>query len=428
METAVLALFAASLAACLVSGLSILWALLLGFILFFACGLRRHTARDMLLMAWNGVKTVRSVLFIFLLIGVITALWRACGTIPSIVSLAVPFCGPQWMVLASFLLCAAVSFLTGTSFGTAATMGVICAALADSMGVPALYIGGAVLSGAFFGDRWSPMSTSALLVAALTKTKLYDNLPLIWRTGLAPLLIACAAFGAAGALLPSHSGASDAASLFAASFDLHPAVLLPAAAVLLLSLLRVNVKTAMAVSILLAAALAVCLQHVPAAELLRMAVFGYHPAGRLEALLGGGGLLSMAKVFCIVCLSSSYAGIFAGTGMLRGLQKQAVRAARRLHPYGAVLAVSVISSMIACNQTLAIMLTHQLCGKLLPHRQDMMTALENTAVPVPALIPWSIAGAVPLAAIGAPGTSLLTAWYLWAVVLWNLFTSLKKEK
>ena len=211
------------------------------------------------------------------------------------------------------------------------------------------------------------MSTSALLVAALTKTKLYDNLPLIWRTGLAPLLIACAAFGAAGALLPSHSGASDAAALFAASFDLHPAVLLPAAAVLLLSLLRVNVKTAMAVSILLAAALAVCLQHVSAAELLRMAVFGmavfgYHPAGRLEALLGGGGLLSMAKVFCIVCLSSSYAGIFAGTGMLRGLQKQAVRAARRLHPYGAVLAVSVISSMIACNQTLAIMLTHQLCG------------------------------------------------------------------
>ncbi len=265
METAVLALFAASLAACLASGLSILWALLLGFILFFACGLRRHTARDMLLMAWNGVKTVRSVLFIFLLIGVITALWRACGTIPSIVSLAVPFCGPQWMVLASFLLCAAVSFLTGTSFGTAATMGVICAALADSMGVPALYIGGAVLSGAFFGDRWSPMSTSALLVAALTKTKLYDNLPLIWRTGLAPFLIACAAFGAAGALLPSHSGASDAAALFAASFDLHPAVLLPAAAVLLLSLLRVNVKTAMAVSILLAAALAVCLQHVSAA-------------------------------------------------------------------------------------------------------------------------------------------------------------------
>lgn len=150
-----------------------------------------------------------------------------------------------------------------------------------------------------------------------------------------------------------------------------------------------------------------------------MAVFGYHPAGRLEALLGGGGLLSMAKVFCIVCLSSSYAGIFAGTGMLRGLQKQAVRAA---------LAVSVISFMIACNQTLAIMLTHQLCGELLPHRQDMMTALENTAVPVPALIPWSIAGAVPLAAIGASETSLLTAWYLWAVVLWNLFTSLKKEK
>ena len=79
-------------------------------------------------------------------------------------------------VLVTFLLCCVISALTGTAFGTAATMGVICTTMAGSMGIPILYSGGAVLAGSFFGDRCSPMSTSALLVSTVTKTDLYRNI------------------------------------------------------------------------------------------------------------------------------------------------------------------------------------------------------------------------------------------------------------
>ncbi|MBQ3283025.1 MAG: sodium:proton antiporter, partial [Atopobiaceae bacterium] len=78
--------------------------------------------------------------------------------------------------------------LMGSSFGTAATMGVICMAIGTAMGVSPALMGGAILSGRFFGDRCSPMSSSAALVATLTKTKVFDNVQRMIRTGMAPLM------------------------------------------------------------------------------------------------------------------------------------------------------------------------------------------------------------------------------------------------
>lgn len=100
-----------------------------------------------------------------------TALWRACGTIPYIICHAAKLLRPEVILLASFLLNCGISVLTGTSFGTAATIGVICMSMGVSEGANPLLLGGAILSGAFFGDRCSPFSTSALLVSELTKTQ-----------------------------------------------------------------------------------------------------------------------------------------------------------------------------------------------------------------------------------------------------------------
>ena len=179
-EIIILLLFTASLLICVALEKSILIALVSGFFLFFFYGIyKKHSARDMLSLAFSGIKTVRNILLNFVLIGIITAVWRACGTIPYIVYHATSFCNPHAMVLICFLLCAFVSFLTGTAFGTSATMGVICITIANSMGIPILISGGAVISGAFWGDRCSPMSTSALLISSLTKTNLFKNLIMI---------------------------------------------------------------------------------------------------------------------------------------------------------------------------------------------------------------------------------------------------------
>ncbi len=177
MEWIALGLFCAALLICIVLDLSTLYALAFGLLVFLLYGRRKgFSRRELFRMAFEGIKTVRNILITFFLIGIMTALWRAAGTIPVIVCYASGLIRPSVFLLMAFLLNCLVSVLTGTSFGTAATMGIICAAIGTAMGVSPLLTGGAVLSGAFFGDRCSPVSTSALLVAAVTKTDIYDNI------------------------------------------------------------------------------------------------------------------------------------------------------------------------------------------------------------------------------------------------------------
>ena len=430
VEISVLTLFAISLVICIGFDISILAALVFGFVLFFGYGLyRKHTVRQMAVMAFSGVKTVKNILITFVLIGIITAVWRACGTIPYIVYHATKVCSPNAMVLITFLLCCLISALTGTAFGTAATMGVICVTMASSMGIPLLYSGGAVLAGSFFGDRCSPMSTSALLVSTLTKTDLYHNIGRMVKTSVVPFLITCGVYAFLGMGTGADYDVTQIQALFAENFRLHPAALIPAAIIIVFSCFRLNVKITMSVSILCGLAVAYFIQKVSLPELASIALWGYLPEkAEVAALLSGGGVQSMVKVFCIVCLSSCYSGMFNGTGLLEGFRSKLNRLSKKILPFGSILLTSIITVMVSCNQTLAIMLTHQLCVDTEPDPQTMASHLENTAVVIAPLIPWSIAGAVPLATVGAPTACILTACYLYLLPVWNYATAIHHHR
>ena len=430
MELIVLAVFAAALFVCIGLDISIVYALVFGFFVFFFYGIyRKHTAREMFSLAFSGVKTVKNILITFVLIGMLTALWRAGGTIPYIVYHSTKICSPHVMVLVTFLLCCLISFLTGTAMGTAATMGVICVTMARSMGVPILFAGGAGLAGAYFGDRCSPMSTSALLVSSLTKTDLFRNILNMVKTAAVPFAVSCLLYGAAGLFFEVQSDTSGIQQIFARYFSMHPAAVIPAAVVLVLSLLKVNVRIAMSASIFCSAAVCIWQQQIGLVELARIAVFGYQPENaEVAAILSGGGILSMIKVLLIVCISSCYAGMFNGTGLLDGIRKKMDCIARKITPFGAILLTSIVTGMISCNQTLTIMLTHQLCSDLEKEPERMASHLENTAVVVAPLIPWSIAGTVVLTAVEAPMACILTAWYLYFLPVWNLTAAFCKKK
>lgn len=428
-EIGVISLFAISLVLCISFDISILAALVFGFFLFFGYGLvKKYSAKAMAAMAFSGVKTVKNILITFVLIGMITAIWRVCGTIPYIVYHATRFCTPGVMVLVTFLLCCVISALTGTAFGTAATMGVICTTMATSMGVPILYSGGAVLAGSFFGDRCSPMSTSALLVSTLTKTDLYRNITNMVKTSAVPFVISCGIYALLGRGVTADYDVSGVQNLFADAFVLHPAAVIPAAAIIVLSCLKINVKITMSVSILCGMAVAVCVQGAGVSELLKIAVWGYKPEDpQVAALLSGGGIQSMVKVFSIVCLSSCYSGMFNGTGLLEGFRGGLNRLSKRILPFGSILLTSIITVMISCNQALGIMLTHQLCVDTEQDPETLASHLENTVVVVAPLIPWSIAGAVPLASVGAPTACILTACYLYLLPIWNYAVEIHKH-
>lgn len=423
MELGFLFAFSLTLIGCVATGIPILYALGAGYLLFFTYALLKgRSVRAVLQMSLDGVRTAKNVLFTFVLIGLLTASWRAAGTIPAAVFYAAELIRPPVFLPMAFLLNCAVSFLTGTSFGTSATMGVICMTMGRAMGVSPVWAGGAILSGAFFGDRCSPVSSSALLVSELTATNIFENIRAMLKTGLVPFLLTCAVYTAAGLASPAGAaGAADAGEVFAASFRLGPVTLLPALAILVLSLRRVNIRLTLLAGI--ASAMAVCLlyQGTELLPLLRLMLLGYHaPDPRAAGMLDGGGIVSMLGVAAIVCISSSYAGIFRETGLLDGLKSRVAAFGQRRSPYGAVLLASLLAATVACNQTLAILLAHQLCASAREDRAGLAVDLENTAVVIAPLIPWSIAGSVPLASVSAPTASLAAACYLYLLPLWNL--------
>ncbi len=430
MEWLTLGLFCAALLLCVVFDLPILLALAAGLLLFLLYGRRRGSSwRELIGAALSGIGTVKNILITFFLIGVLTALWRAAGTVPVIVCYASALIRPSVFLLMTFLLNCGVSVLTGTAFGAAATMGVICAAIGAALGVDVRLVGGAVLSGVYFGDRCSPVSTSALLVAALTETDIFHNIRRMLHSALVPFLLSCAVYALLGLFSGRAGEVPDLRALFEREFALHWLALLPAAVILLLSALRVNVKAAMAASILTALPLCLMMQRAEPLALLKMSFTGFHAADpEVGRMLDGGGVFSMLKVAGIVCLSSSYSGIFQKTGLLDGMKRAVDALARRTTPFAAMLCTSALTGMVACNQTLTIMLTSQLCGGSELDGADFANDLEDTAVILAPLVPWSIAGGVPLAAVGAPVSALLLACYLYLLPLWRLAVSLRQKR
>ena len=424
IEFAVLAIFCALLLWCVVFGFSILYALSAGLVLFWLYSRHKGLAwGELFKLSVSGVKTVKNILITFMLIGMLTALWRKAGTIPIIVCYAAQLISPALFLLMTFLLNCFISVLTGTSFGAAATMGVICAAIGSTMQVNPVLTGGAVLSGTFFGDRCSPVSTSALLVAEVTGTNIFNNIKNMVRSAVVPFLASCALYAAIGFVFSGTGEVLDLEQLFGREFNLSLLALLPAIAIFIMAALRIDVKIAMLVSILTALPVCVFVQHTPLASFPKLLWAGYAANdAQLAPMLNGGGITSMLNVSAIIFLSATYTGIFQKTGLLNNAKLAINLLAQKTTAFAAILATAVISAVIACNQVLAIMLTHQLCRQLVADKSKMALNLEDTAVVVAALVPWSIACAVPLASIGAPPASIAFACFLYLLPMWRLFT------
>lgn len=425
METLVLSLFVAGLILCVVSGFSVIAALLWGLLLFSFYAYKKGFAPGVIgRMLWQGIKKVQNIVIVMLCIGALTAAWRICGTIPYIVYHAAGLIVPRYFILCAFFLCIGISFMTGSAFSTASTVGAICMMLGRATGVSAVPLAGAILAGSFWGDRCSPMSTSALLVASITRTNIYDNIRTMLKTAMVPLLLSCLFYFLLGST--PQDASANALAAFERAFALRWPLVLPAVLTLTLCLLRVDVKITMLLSTLLGVILAVFIQHSPITEVLRCLIVGYHPVhdAELNALLSGGGAVSMLNVIVIICLSSSYSGIFEQTGLLDGVGHVLQRLASRTTREIAFTLAAILSCMIACNQTLATLLTEQLLRPIVPNDRERASWLEDTVIIIAPLVPWTIAAGVPLAILGADSRSILYACYLYLIPLWLIVRSL----
>ncbi|MBS6207733.1 MAG: sodium:proton antiporter, partial [Firmicutes bacterium] len=174
----------------LIAGISTIPALFLGLVVFLAVGRRKgFSLKSMLDMSVGGIKNSLVVIEVMLIIGLITAVWRVSGTITVFVYYGMKIIVPPLFLLITFLLSCVLSYALGTSFGTAGTVGVIFMTLARSGGVDPVMTAGVIMSGIYFGDRCSPVSSSANLVAGVTGTKIFDNVKLMMKTAMVPLIL-----------------------------------------------------------------------------------------------------------------------------------------------------------------------------------------------------------------------------------------------
>ena len=422
------ALFLAGVLTCALRNISLIYPLALGVVMFFLLGRSRgFTSKNLLRMGWAKGKNALVIVPVLLLIGVVTALWRSSGTIAFFLYYGLQGIAPPLFILMAFLLTTLLSFMLGTSFGVIGTGGVILITLARSGGVDLAITAGAIISGAYFGDRCSPMSSCASLVAVCTDTELYGNVKEMLKTAALPTVLTTAIFGVLSVTHPLATADDTLLTALATQYSLHWVVFIPAALMLLLPLLKVPVKIALAVSATLSFFITVCLQKLPLLETVKTALLGYTPAdGILKTILSGGGLFSMVSV-CIICLLTSFsAGILEGIHALDIIKGRIETCSDKLGLFPTCAILSLIIGAFFCNQTVIVVMGEQLLAESYRRRGasrlELAMDLANSGVVLAGMIPWSIACSIPLSMLDVGMEAMPWFILLYLIPLCYLFT------
>ncbi len=429
-------IFLAGVFLCMAMGWSLAIGLAFGLVCFALVGRHRGRGwRELAAMAGSGARTAMVVLRVLLFIGCLTGLWRASGTIAFFVYHGLKLITPNIFFLAAFLMATVMSMTFGSAFGVAGTAGVILAVIARTGGGDLAITAGAVVSGAYLGERLSPASSSAALAAALAGTDQNAMQRRMWRTTPLPLALSLVFFGLLSVLFPIQRVDPAILAALEEAFDLSGWTVLPAVILLVLPFLRVKAVWAILASCVVSGVLAATVQGVPWSQLLPVSVLGYtvdHP--ELSAILSGGGVVSIANGMCIVLFSCTSSGILKGAGLLDPLKERLERLAERTDLFFTTILVALASAALLCNQSIALVLTEQMVGDAYRRRGqggiELAQSLGNTAIPLPAMIPWSIAVSMPLAAMDAPAQSVLFACFLYFCPLcgWLSWRRQKRKK
>lgn len=376
----------------------------------------------------EGIAKALPAVFILVAVGALISTWIAAGTIPLLVTLGLELISPRMFLVTACILCSLVSLFTGTSWGTVGTMGIALMGIAEGLGVPAGAAAGAVVAGAYFGDKISPFSDTTNLAPVAARSNLFDHIRHMLWTTVPAWSLGLLVYLAVG--LRSEGAASDervAAILgtLDSAFVMSPWVLLPLPVVLYFALRQRPTVPGILLASALAAAIAVLLQGVPLDAVVASAVSGYvadtgDPA--VDNLLSRGGMGPMMEVTLIVFAAFSFAGIASRAGLLEVALTYLLRTARTT---GRLVAATVVSTIFTAVITGSSYLTILLPGELFApayRRRDLAAknlsrTLEDSGTVVVPLIPWSAAGVFMAATLGVATPAYLP----WAIMNYTGF-------
>lgn len=412
-----------------VAKINLLLPLLAGIVMFgWMARQKGFSLREIAEMMISGTEGIVLIVQIFMLIGAITSTWMAAGTIPAIGYYGLKWMNPKIFILFAFLLSSLMSFLLGTAFGTAGTIGVVLLVMAKSAGVDANVAGGAIIAGAYFGDRCSPMSSSANLISILTGTDLYRNVKNMFKTAAVPFAVSCFVYLAVSFFNPLSRVETAFLESMRMEFSMGFWAFLPAIVLFVSAAFHIHVKYAMSMSVLTGALVAVLYQGETVQAVLRYAFSGYslEGAGLLSEIMRSGGILSMINIALIVLISAAYSGILDKAGLMDQTEGKIRLWVEKAGAFPVAIAASLLASAIGCTQTLAIVIVFQIMKNqdvyMGDGRERLALDLENSVVVMAPLIPWNIAGAVPAASIGVGSLFIPFAFYLYIVPIYCMLT------
>lgn len=264
-------------------------------------------------------KAMPSILLL-MLVGFLSAAWLACGTTPALIYYGMLVIKPQIFFLAAFLICALCSTLSGSSWSCVATFGLAFYGISQGLGMPPMITVGAVICGAFIGDKWSPMSDSTNLCAALTETDVFDVFGYLMPTcGIATVLTGVIflvlGFRYAGEA-KDLSTIMVVADQLTGAFNINLLALLPIVVVVVGSLMRKPTLPTLILSVLIAVLLGVLLQGRSYPEMMGYLWKGFvcdTGNAEFDNLVSGGGLLNVGECVFIMFIALCMAGILERT-------------------------------------------------------------------------------------------------------------------
>ncbi len=360
----------------------------------------------------QAVGSAVPVMGIMLTVGLLIGTWILCGTVPWLTLTALALLDPAFFLPVACLACAMVSLLVGTSWGTVGTLGLALLGAGESLGIPAPMTAGAVVSGAWFGDKLSPLSDSTNFSAAMVGTDLYAHIRNLLPTTLPAFLVALGAYGLLG---QSTGGALDDSTVallratLESHFVFHPLLALPPAVVLAAALLRVPALPGIFSGVIAGALVAWLIQDATVATLLRTLMEGYQPATGeplVDTLLAKGGLLSMTWVILLIFVSMIFGGLLEATGCLDRILNALIH---RLHSRFRLFTAAFLSTL-GINVASNIFVTLAVNGRLFApvfrgagySSVNLSRTLEDGGTLSSPLIPWNAGGLFVTSTLGVP--------------------------
>ncbi len=353
---------------------------------------------------FHGIYQALQAIIILAIIGVLIGVWILAGVVPSMIYYGLGILRPSIFLVASVIIASITSLATGTSWGTVGTIGIALMGIAAGLGIPLPMAAGAIISGAYFGDKLSPLSDTTNLAPAVAGTDVFTHVKFMLKSTIVVYIITLGFFlflgfkyGQAGADLSAINTIRDGLS---SNIKISPLLLLPPLAVILSIALKVPAIPGITIGIILGVVEAFLIQGVDLGQILNAAYSGFESATgivEIDELLTAGGLENMMFSISLTILAMMFGGIMEETGQLEAIVKVILRFVKGAAGLiTATVFTCILSNSTMPEQYIAIVVPGRMFAPAYKekgfHPKMLSNALESAGTVTSALIPWNTCG------------------------------------